>query len=91
MNRATARVARSRRRSSGKAVPGADQHPVSLHSSWPWNKAGGNLNTAIDANARVQADVLRSSSTVIREALGKGTIKVIAGVYDLGSGKVALS
>ena len=50
-----------------------------------------NLNTAIDANTRVQADVLRSSSTVIREAAGKGTIKVIAGVYDLGTGKVALS
>jgi len=54
-------------------------------------QGAGNLNTAIDANARVQADVLRSSSTVIREALSKGTIKVIAGVYDLATGKVALS
>jgi carbonic anhydrase len=54
-------------------------------------QAAGNLNTAIDANARVQADVLRSSSTVIREAASKGTIKGIAGVYDLATGKVALS
>lgn len=54
-------------------------------------RAAGNLNTAIDANARVQADVLRSSSTVIREAASKGTIRVIAGVYDLATGKVALS
>jgi len=54
-------------------------------------QGAGNLNTAIDANARLQADVLRSSSTVIREALNKGTIKVIAGVYDLATGKVALS
>jgi carbonic anhydrase len=38
----------------------------------------------------VQADVLRSSSTVIREAAGKGTIRVIAGVYDVATGKVAL-
>jgi carbonic anhydrase len=54
-------------------------------------QGAGNLNTAIDANARVQADVLRSSSTVIREAAGKGTVRVIAGVYDLGTGRVALS
>jgi carbonic anhydrase len=54
-------------------------------------QGAGNVNTAIDANARVQADLLRASSTVIREAAGKGTVKVIAGVYDLGTGKVALS
>jgi carbonic anhydrase len=54
-------------------------------------QGAGNINTAIDANARVQADVLRTSSTVIREAASKGTIRVIAGVYDLATGKVALS
>jgi len=53
-------------------------------------QGAGNLSTAIDANVRVQADVLRSS-TVMREALSKGTIKVIAGVYDLATGRVALS
>jgi carbonic anhydrase len=54
-------------------------------------QGAGNINAAIDANARVQADVLRTSSTVIREAASKGTVKVIAGVYDLATGKVVLS
>ena len=54
-------------------------------------QGAGNVNTAVDANARVQADVLRSSSTVIREATSKGSLKVICGVYDLATGKVTLS
>jgi len=53
-------------------------------------QSGGSLAKAIAANARVQADLLRTSSTVIRQAVAEGTLKVAAGVYDLASGKVAV-
>jgi len=79
-----------------KAALKAESVPGQISSLYAYlrpavEQGAGNLNVAIDANARVQADVLRSSSTVIREALGKGAIKVIAGVYDLATGKVVLS
>jgi carbonic anhydrase len=38
-----------------------------------------------------QAELLRTSSTVIPDAVKTGTLKVEAGVYDLASGKVTLS
>lgn len=54
-------------------------------------QSGGAIGTAIQANARLQSDLLRTSSTVIRESTKAGTLKVVAGVYDLGTGKVGLS
>jgi carbonic anhydrase len=54
-------------------------------------ESGGDVSKAIEANARIQADLLRSSSTVIRDAVKGGKLKVEAGVYDLGTGKVTLS
>lgn len=50
----------------------------------------GNLDKAIQANAKIQAELLRTSSTVIRDAVKGGKLKVEAGVYDLASGKVSL-
>jgi carbonic anhydrase len=54
-------------------------------------QSGGNVDKAIEANARIQAELLRSSSTVIRDAVKAGTLKVETGVYDLATGKVSLS
>jgi carbonic anhydrase len=54
-------------------------------------QSGGSLDKAIELNAGVQADLLRTSSTVIRDAVKAGKLKVEAGVYDLATGKVALS
>jgi len=54
-------------------------------------KSGGNLDKAIETNARLQADLLRTSSTVIREAASSGKLKIASGVYDLATGKVTLS
>jgi carbonic anhydrase len=51
----------------------------------------GNVEKATAANAKYQANLLRTSSTVIKEALKAGTVKVEAGVYDLATGKVTLS
>jgi len=53
-------------------------------------KSEGNFAKAIEANARIQAELLRTSSTVIRDFCKAGKLKVQAGVYDLASGKVSL-
>jgi carbonic anhydrase len=54
-------------------------------------QSAGHLDKAIETNARLQAELLRTSSTVIRDAINTGTVKVAAGVYDLATGKVVLS
>jgi carbonic anhydrase len=53
-------------------------------------KSGGNLDKAIELNAEHQTDLLRTSSTVIHDALKGGKLKVESGVYDLATGKVSL-
>ena len=55
------------------------------------DQAGGDVAKATEVNARLQAELLRTSSTVIRQAVTAGTVKVAAGVYDLASGKVTVS
>lgn len=50
----------------------------------------GNFEKAIEANAKIQAELLRTSSTVIRDAFKAGKLKVEAGVYNLATGKVSL-
>jgi carbonic anhydrase len=54
-------------------------------------QSAGNVVKAIETNARLQAELLRTSSTVIRQATAARTLKVTAGVYDLATGRVALS
>jgi carbonic anhydrase len=54
------------------------------------NQANGDLVAAIAANARIQAQLLRESSTVVAGLVRDGKIKVVAAVYDLASGKVNL-
>ena len=54
-------------------------------------QSAGNVHKAIKANARFQAELLRTSSTVIRDAVKTGKVRVEAGVYDLATGKVSLS
>ena len=54
-------------------------------------RSGGNIDKAIEANARIQAELLCTSSPVIRDAIKAGELKVEAAVYDLATGKVTLS
>ena len=74
---------------AAKAVPGQIS---SLYSYLrpAVNQANGDLDAAIAANARLQARLLRESSTVVAGLLKDGKIKVVAAVYDLASGKVKL-
>ena len=79
-----------------KAAMKAESVPGQISTLYPHlrqavQQSGGNLDKAIEANAKIQEELLRTSSTVIREAVGAGKLKVESGVYDLASGKVTLS
>src|ERR1700752_868282 len=79
-----------------KAAMKADAVPGQISSLYPHlrpavEQSAGNFDKTIEVNARLQAELLRTSSTVIRDALKAGTLKVESGVYNLGNGKVVLS
>jgi carbonic anhydrase len=79
-----------------KAAMKADAVPGQISTLYPplrqaVEQSGGNMEKAIEMNAKIQAELLRTSSTVIREAIKAGTVNVEAGVYDLATGKVTLS
>jgi carbonic anhydrase len=52
------------------------------------DQAGPNLDAAIRANAKIQAALLRKSSTVVSSLLREKKLLVKAAYYDLASGKV---
>jgi carbonic anhydrase len=54
------------------------------------DEAGGDLEKAIKANARIQARLLGESSPVVAEAVKGGTLKVVGAYYDLVTGGVTL-
>jgi len=54
------------------------------------DKAGGNLDAAIDANAKIHANLLSEASTIIAGAIKDGKLKVVPARYDIASGKVSL-
>jgi carbonic anhydrase len=79
-----------------KAAMKAEAAPGQISTLYPplrraVEQSGGSFEQAITANAKLQAELLRTSSTVIREAVKTEKLKVHAGVYDLASGKVTLN
>jgi len=78
-----------------KAAMKADAVPGQISSLYPHlrravEQSGGDFEQAIKTNANIQAELLRTSSTVIRDALKAGKVRVEAGMYDLATGKVTL-
>ena len=79
-----------------KAAMKADPVPGQISALYPHlrravEQSGGSLDQAVAGNAKIQAELLRTSSTVIRDAVKAEKLKVAAGVYDLASGKVTLA
>jgi carbonic anhydrase len=79
-----------------KAAMKADAVPGQISALYPYlrpavEQSGGDFNKAIAANAKIQADLLRTSSPVIRDAIKAGKLRVESGVYDLATGKVTLN
>jgi carbonic anhydrase len=72
-----------------KAVPGQ------ISALYPYirpavDQAGSNLEAAIKANAQIQARLLQQSSPVLAGHIKENQLKIVAGYYDLSSGKVTL-
>ena len=72
-----------------KAVPGQ------ISALYPYirpaiDQAGSDLEAAIKANAKIQAGLLRQSSPVLAGHIKENQLKIVAGYYDLSSGKVTL-
>lgn len=53
-------------------------------------QAGPDLEATIKANAKIQAKLLGSASPVLAGLIKQGRLKIVAGYYQLGSGKVEL-
>ena len=73
----------------GKSVPGQIS-ALFPHIQPAIEQAGGNFDAAIKANARFQAGLLRTASTVVSESVRNNKVKVTAACYDLATGKVGL-
>src|SRR5262252_3588175 len=70
-----------------KAAMKADAVPGQISTLYPHlrlavEQSGGDFEQAIKANANIQAELLRTSSTIIRDALKNGKVKVESGVYN---------
>jgi carbonic anhydrase len=78
-----------------KATIQAKEVPGQISTLFPHiqpavDQAGTDLVAATKANAKIQASLLRQSSTVISGLVKSGALKVIASYYDLGAGSVTL-
>jgi carbonic anhydrase len=74
---------------AGKEVPGQISSLYSYIRP-AVNQAGSDVDAVGRANAQIQARLLRESSPVLAEAVKQGKLKVVAGFYDIATGKVAL-
>jgi carbonic anhydrase len=54
------------------------------------DQAGSNVDAATKANAKIQAGLLRESSTVISDSVKENKLKVVAAYYDITSGSAML-
>jgi carbonic anhydrase len=78
-----------------KATIQAKEVPGQISALFPHiqpavDQAGPNLEAATKANAKIQAALLRQSSTVISGLVKEKKLKVVAGYYDIGTGAVSI-
>jgi carbonic anhydrase len=73
----------------GKPVPG--QISALYRSIRPAvNAAGDDLRAATEANAKIQAQLLRESSPVLAGLVKQEKLSIVAAFFDVGNGKVTL-
>jgi len=78
-----------------KATIQAKEVPGQISALYPHiqpavDQAGPNLEAATKANAKIQAALLRQSSTVISGLVKEKKLRVVAGYYDIGTGAVSI-
>ena len=72
-----------------KAVPGQIS-ALFPHLQPAVDQAGSDLAAATKANASIQAGLLGKASPVLSPMVKEGKLKIVAGYYDLATGKVTL-
>jgi carbonic anhydrase len=73
----------------GNAVPGQISS-LFAHIQPAIDQAGHDLPAATRANARIQAALLQSASPVLAPFVQEKKLKIVAGYYDLATGRVAI-
>jgi carbonic anhydrase len=78
-----------------KATIQAKEVPGQISALYPHiqpavDQAGHDLEAVTKANAKIQAALLRDASPLLAEMIGKKSLSVVAGFYDLASGNVEL-
>jgi carbonic anhydrase len=73
----------------GNAVPGQISS-LFAHIQPAVDRAGGNLEIAVQENAKIQANLLAKSSPLLAGLVKEGKLKIVAGYYDLATGRVSL-
>jgi carbonic anhydrase len=73
----------------GNPVPGQISS-LFFHIQPAVDRAGGNLEKAVKENAILQAGLLLDSSPVLAGLVKEGKLKIVAGYYDLATGRVSL-
>jgi carbonic anhydrase len=78
-----------------KATIQAKEVPGQISALYPHiqpavDQVGSNMEAATKANAKIQADLLRKSSTVISDLTKESKLKVLAAYYDITSGSAML-
>jgi carbonic anhydrase len=73
----------------GKAVPGQISS-LFPHIQPAVDQAGHDLKAATKSNAKIQAALLQSASPVLSPLVLEKKLKIVAGYYDLNTGKVSL-
>lgn len=74
---------------AGGAVPG-QIGSLFPHIRPAVERSGGSLERAVKENARMQAETLKKSSPLLSGLELEDKLKIVAGYYDLGTGRVSL-
>ena len=74
---------------SGKDVPGQISS-LFPHIQPAVDQGGSDLVAVTKANASIQAALLSKASPVLAPMVKEGKLKIVAGYYDLATGKVGL-
>lgn len=77
------------------AVMRRENVPGQIGSLFPYirpavMRSGGDLENAVKENAKSQAETARKSSPLLSGLELEGKLKIVAGYYDLGTGRVSL-
>ena len=75
---------------AGEFAPLTDAIQPAVEQAKPTSNTGDQLQKTIDANARLQAQALTTSSPALAAAVKEGRLTIVPSVYDLATGRVRI-